>query len=111
MSLTHEKLFVRRNIKTKARIYSDVEFKYNRSINTVAQINENILRAGMNGKSSSGKLLEKDNEGSLHYELKPLLIVLRMLGCFPVYFCKSGKCTHTHKYIYSIFKYPYIYKS
>ena len=90
MNSTHVKLFVRRNIKTKARFSSDVESKYSRSIKIVSQINENILLAGRTGKTSCNKLLEKDKEGSLHNELKPLLIALRLLGCFPVYFSKSG---------------------
>jgi len=90
MNSAHEKLFVRRNIKNTGKVYRDVESKYNRGIKTVAQINENILLAGMTGKSSIENLLEKDNAESLHKELKPLLIMLRLLGCFPVYFSKSG---------------------
>ena len=78
-------------MKNKSKVYRDVESKYNRSIKTVAQINENILLAGMTGKSSNEKFLEKDSAESLHKELKPLLIMLRLLGCFPVYFSKSGK--------------------
>ena len=90
MNSTNEKLFVRRNIKSKGKIDRDVESKYNRSTETVAPINENILLAGMTGKSSNDEFLEKDNAGSFHQELKPLLIMLRLLGCFPVYFSKSG---------------------
>jgi len=101
MNSTPEKLFVRRNIKTKARVYSDVEYKYSRSIKTVAQINENISLAGMPGNSSCDKLLEKDHEGCLHNELKPLLIALRLLGCFPVYFSESGKYRHTHTHTHT----------
>ena len=90
MNSTREKLFVRRNIKTKGKIYCDVEFNYNRSIKTVAEINENVLLAGMTGKLSYDKLLGNDSEESLHEVLKPLLIMLCLLGCFPVYFSKSG---------------------
>ena len=90
MNSSHEKLFVRRNIKTKVKVYRDIESKYSRSIKTVAKLNENILLDGMTGKPSCDELLEKDNEGFFHNELKPLLIVLRLLGCFPVYFSKSG---------------------
>jgi hypothetical protein len=90
MNLTHEMLFVRRNIKTKDKFSREVQSKYNRSIKRVSQINENIFLAGMTGKSSNDKLLEKDNAGSLHEVLKPLLIMLRLLGCMPVYFSKSG---------------------
>jgi len=90
MNSTHEKLFVRRNIKNTGTVYCDVECKYNRSIKTAGQINENIFLAGMTVKSSNDKLLEKDNTESLHKQLKPLLIVLRLLGCFPVHFCESG---------------------
>jgi hypothetical protein len=91
MNLSHEKLFVRRNTKTKVKVYRDMQSKPKRSIQTVAQMNENILLAGMTGKSSCDKLLGKESEGSLHYELKPLLIAMRWLGCFPVYFSESGK--------------------
>jgi len=90
MNSTHEKLFVRRNIKNDGKVYRDVESKYNRGIKTVTQINESILLASITGKSSNDNLLEKDNAESLHKELKPLLIMLRLLGCFPVYFSKSG---------------------
>ena len=90
MNSAHEKLFVRRNIKNTGTVYRDVECKYNRSIKTVEQINENILLAGMTGKYSFGKLLDNNNAGSLHKQLKPLLIMLRLLGCFPVHFSKSG---------------------
>jgi hypothetical protein len=90
MNSTHEKLFVRRNIKTNFNGYRDVESKYNRSIKTVSQINENVLLNSVTGKTSCDKILEVDNAGSLHKELKPLLIVLRLLGCFPVCFSKSG---------------------
>jgi len=81
---------VRRNIRTKAKVYRDVEYVFNRSINTVAPINENILLADNAGKTSYEKLMEKDNAGSLHKQLKPLLIMLRLLGCLPVYFSNSG---------------------
>ena len=90
MNSTHGKLFVRRNIKSKVKVYRDVESKYNRSIKTFAPINENIFLADMFGKTSYDELMEKDNAGFLHKELKPLLILLRLLGCFPVYFSKSG---------------------
>jgi hypothetical protein len=90
MNSTHEKLFVRRNMKNTDKVYRDLESKYNRNIKTVAQTNENILLAGMTGQSSYNKLLDKGNAESLHKELKPLLIMLRLLGCFPVYFSKSG---------------------
>ena len=90
MNSTHEKLFVRRNIKNKGKVYRDGEYRYNGSIKTVAQINENILLAGMTGKASNGKLLDNKNAEFLHKELKPLLIMLRLIGCFPVYFSKSG---------------------
>ena len=90
MNSTHEKLFVRRNIKTTDKVYRDVKSKYNRSNKTVAGMNENILLAGITGKSLKDNLLGKDYAGFFHQELKPLLIMLRLLGCFPVYFSKSG---------------------
>jgi len=90
MNSTNGKFFVRRNIKTKFDGYRDVEFKNNGNIKTVSQINENVLFTGMTGKTSCDKFLELNNAGSLHKELKPLLIMLRLLGCLPVYFSKSG---------------------
>ena len=90
MNSTHRKLFVRRNIKTNFRGYRDVESKHNRSIKTFSQINENVLLNDMTGIRSYEKLLEKDDAGFLHKECKPLLIMLRLLGCFPVHFSKSG---------------------
>ena len=90
MNSIHEKLFERRNTKTKDKVYRDVEYKYSSSIKTVAQTNENILLAGMSGQSSKEKLLDNNYTESLHKLLKTLLIVLRLLGCFPVYFSKSG---------------------
>jgi hypothetical protein len=90
MNSAHEKLFVRRNIKTKNKAYHHIQSKYNRSIKTVAQINENLLLADITGKSSKYKLLDNKNVESLHKKLKPLLIVMRLLGCFPAYFSKSG---------------------
>ena len=90
MNSAHEKLFVRRNIKNTGTVYRDVECKYNRSIKTVGKINENILLAGMTGKSSNDKLLERDKAGSLHKQLKPILIMMRLFGCLPVYFSISG---------------------
>jgi len=90
MNSRHEKLFVRRNTKTKVKVYRDVKSKYNINIRRVAQIHENILFAGMTGKWSNDKMLDNNNAESLHKELKPLLILLRLLGCLPVYFSKSG---------------------
>jgi hypothetical protein len=90
MNSTNEKLFVRRNIKSHVKGYRDVEYKYNRINETVSQINENFLLEDITGKTSYDKLLEKDNAECLHKQLKPLLIILRLFGCFPVYFSKLG---------------------
>ena len=96
MNSTHERLFVRRIIKTKVKIYRDRKSTYNRGIKTVEKINESILLAGMTGKASYDKLLETDNEESLHKELQQQLIILRLLGRFPIYFSQSRQHTHTH---------------
>jgi hypothetical protein len=79
MNSAHKKLFVRRSIRSKIKVYRDIESKYNRRIKSVAPINENMFLAGMAGKTSYDKLLEKDKAGSLYKELKPLLIVLTCL--------------------------------
>jgi hypothetical protein len=90
MNSTNEKLYVRRNIKPNIKGYRDVQSTYNRNIKTVSQMNENILLDGFTGKSSYDKVLEKDNTEPFHKQLEPLLFTLRLLGCFPVYFSKSG---------------------
>ena len=90
MDSTHQKLFVRKNIQSKDKVDRDVESKYNRNIKTVEQINESIFPVGITGKTSYDKLLGNDSAESFHKQLKPLLIMLRLLGCFPVYFSKSG---------------------
>jgi hypothetical protein len=90
MNSTNEKLFVRRNIKSNVKGYRDVEFKYNGCIKTVSQVNKMFLSDGITGKTSHDKLLEKDNATFLHKQLKPQLFTLRLVGCFPVYFSKSG---------------------
>jgi hypothetical protein len=90
MNSKNEELFVRRNTKCNVKGYRDVECKYNRSIKTLSQINENMLLDGITGKTSYDKLFGKDNAEPLHIQLKPVLIILRLLGCFPVYFSKSG---------------------
>jgi hypothetical protein len=77
-------------MKNTGNVYRDVEYKYNRNIKTVSEINENILLAGMTGIRSKDKLLDNNYAEFLHKHLKPLLIVLRLLACFPVYFSKSG---------------------
>jgi hypothetical protein len=43
MNSTNEKLFVSRNIKSDVKGYTDVDYKYNRSIKTVVIINEYFL--------------------------------------------------------------------
>jgi hypothetical protein len=97
MNSAKRKLFVKRNIKRNSRIYSDIKYTYNRNIKTVSQINEHLLLADITGKTSYDKILKKHKEETLHNELKPLLIMLRLLGCFPVYFSKS--CEYIHPYV------------
>jgi hypothetical protein len=101
MNSTHEKLFVKRHMKNTGKACSDVEYKYNTSIKTVPQINDNILLAGMPENLSYDKLLDNNNTESLHKELKPLLIMLRLFGYLPVYFSNSGKYKHTHTHTHT----------
>ncbi|GFG38414.1 hypothetical protein Cfor_06730 [Coptotermes formosanus] len=111
MNSIEGKLFVRRNIKANSRIHSDTECKYNRNTKTGSEMNENLLLAGVSGRNSYGKMLERDNEESFHMQLKPLLIFLRLLGCFPVYFSKSDVPRHrafSAAFIYSVCLYVII---
>jgi hypothetical protein len=98
MNSTREKLFVRRNTNISFNAYRDVESQYNRNIRIVAPLNENTSLDSMTGKTSYDKVLETDNAQSLHKQLKPLLIILRLFGCFPVYFSKLGEYIHTYKH-------------
>jgi hypothetical protein len=109
MNSTRGKLFVRRNKKTNFKLCRGIEWKYNRSIRIVAPLNENTLLAGVTGITSYDNLLEKDNAQSLHKQLKPLLIILRLFGCFPVYFSKSGEYKHTHTHRYMIISLKYLH--
>jgi hypothetical protein len=82
---------VKRNVKFNNRIYSDFEYKHNKNINTISYTNENSWVGNMT-ETAYDKISEKHGEEAFHNQLKPLLIMLRVLGCFQVDFTISLKC-------------------
>jgi hypothetical protein len=89
MNSKQDKLFVKRNVNFNNRIYSDFEYKHNKTINTISHTNEDFWVGNVN-RAAYDKVSEKHDEESFHSQLKPLLIMLRVLGCFPVDFPTTG---------------------
>jgi hypothetical protein len=88
MSSKQDKLFVKRNVNINNRIYSDFEFRHNKNIN-MSHMNGNPWVVNMT-QTAYDKISEKHEKEVFHNQLKPLLIMLRLLGCFPVDFPTSG---------------------
>jgi hypothetical protein len=89
MNSKQDKLFVKRNINFKNKIYSDFEYEHNKTIHTISHTNEDSW-VGNVTRAAYDKVSEKHDEEAFHNQLKPLLIMLRALGCFPVDFPSSG---------------------
>jgi hypothetical protein len=96
MRLKENKLFVRRNTCINRRIYRDFAFNRSRNasfrdIHTISNIFNKKARAKQTNLSvEHGETPKKYEEELLHYQLKPLILMLRVLGCFPVEISKSG---------------------
>jgi hypothetical protein len=89
MNSKEDKLFVKRNANFNNKIYSDFEYKHNKTINTISYTNEDSWVGNMT-QTAYDKISEKHGEEAFHNQMKPLLIMLRVLGCFPVDFPTSG---------------------
>jgi hypothetical protein len=89
MNSKEDKLFVKRNVNFNNRICSDFEYSHNKTINTISHTNEDSW-VGNVTRTVHEKVSEKHEEEAFHNQLKPLLIMLRAFGCFPVDFPKTG---------------------
>jgi hypothetical protein len=95
MNSKQEKLFVKRTADIDKRIYSDLEYDHNKSIHTISHTKVDPWVVNMT-QSACDKISEKQDEEAFHNQLKPLLVVMRALGCFPVEFPVSGQCMNTY---------------
>jgi plasmid replication initiation protein len=89
MNSKQDKLFVKRSVNFNNRIYSDLENKSKKTINTISHTNVDSW-VGNVTRTAHYRVSEKYDEEAFHNQLKPLLIMLRALGCFPVDFPTSG---------------------
>lgn len=99
MRLKQSTLFMKRSIYINRRMHKDFAFTQNRNVRfgdirvvsdsnfepdkevSVEELTRNI--------SYDGPADEYDEE-NFHYQLKPLMLMLRVLGIFPVEISKSG---------------------
>jgi hypothetical protein len=88
MNAKQDKLFVKRNADVNKRIYNDLEYNQNKTIHTISHTKDDPWVVNM---TQSDKIRKKGEEESFHNQLKPLLVFLRVLGCFPVGFRASGQ--------------------
>jgi hypothetical protein len=95
MNSKQDKLFVMRNAYFNKRIYSDLEYNHDKAINTISNTKDVPFVVNVT-QSVCDKISEKHEEEAFHNQLKPLLLVLRALGCFPVGFPASGQCINTY---------------
>jgi hypothetical protein len=89
MNSKQDKLFVTRNIIVGNRTREILELEPN--INSISETDDKLWRANLARKTFREEMLEEQEKQTLHNQLKPLLIALRMFGCFPVDFRTSGK--------------------
>jgi hypothetical protein len=95
MNSKQDKLFVKRTTDFDKRIYSDLEYNQNKTIHTISHTKVDPWVVNMT-KSACDKISGIQEEEAFHNQLKPLLVMLRALGCFPVEFPASGQCINTY---------------
>jgi hypothetical protein len=93
------KLFVRRNISMDRRMHQDFALHRNNQVQfgRIQAVSDTILtsdkESGIEELKESrkyGDLLDKYDKQLLHQQLKPLILILRVLGSFPVEISTSG---------------------
>lgn len=96
MRLKGNKLFVRRSAGSSRRVHRDFAFNRNRNVplGDVRRVSD-IFSTEPGDKQTSlnmgyDELRKKSDEELLHSQLKPLILMLQLLGCFPVEMSKSG---------------------
>ncbi|PNF23784.1 hypothetical protein B7P43_G16805 [Cryptotermes secundus] len=99
MRLKGNKLFVRRSAGSSRRVHRDYFFNRNRNVplGDVQRVSD-IFSTEPGDKQTTlnmgyDELRKKSDEKLLHSQLKPLILMLQLLGCFPVEMSKSGVLT------------------
>jgi len=92
-------LFVRRNINMDRRMHQDFALYRNNQVpfGGIQGVSDEMLACGKEPKieelkesTKYGDLLDKYDKQLLHHQLKPLILILRVLGSFPVEISTSG---------------------
>jgi hypothetical protein len=92
-------LFVRRNISMGRRMHQDFALHQNNQVtfgriqgvsNTMLASDKESRIEELNGSTKYGDFLDKYDKQLLHQQLKPLILILRVLGSFPVEISTSG---------------------
>jgi hypothetical protein len=92
-------LFVRRNISMDRRIRNDFAFHRRHEVpfGGVQGVSDTILASGKESRNEEpkestkyGDFLDKYEKQLLHHQLKPLILILRVFGSFPVQISTSG---------------------
>jgi hypothetical protein len=93
------KLFVRRNISMDRRMHQEFSLHRNNQVlfGRFQGVSDTILTPGKESRieelkesTKYGELLDKYDKQLLHQQLKPLTLILRVLGSFPVELSTSG---------------------
>jgi hypothetical protein len=92
-------VFVRRNISMDRRMHQDFDLHRNNQVpfGRIQGVSDAILASGKESRIEELKestkysdLLVKSDKQLLHQQLKPLILILRVLGSFPVEISTSG---------------------
>lgn len=92
-------LFVRRNISMDRRMHQDFALHRNNQVpfGRIQAVSDTVLASGKESRVEELKestkyddLLDKYDKQLLHQQLKPLILILRVLGSFPVEMSTSG---------------------
>jgi hypothetical protein len=93
------KLFVRRNISMDRRMHQDFALDRNNQVpfGRIQSVSDTILTYGKESRieelkesTKYGDHLDKYDKQLLYQQLKPLVLILRVLGSFPVEISTSG---------------------
>ena len=99
MRLKQTKLFVRRNISMDRETHQDFAFYRKKEVplGTIQGVSEKIFASGKESRieeleesTKCDDFLGQDDRQLLHHQLKPLILILRVIGSFPVQISTSG---------------------
>jgi hypothetical protein len=92
-------LFARRNISMDRRMHQGFALHRNNQVpfGRIQGVSDTILASGKESRveelkesTKYGDLLEKYDKQLLHQQLKPLMLIMRVLGSFPVQLSTTG---------------------